>query len=231
MASAAGLSPAAVRAIVLGMNQKTPHAVIESPLRRVAGRPRSEAAHQAILDAAYAILVESGLKNFSIEAVASRAGVARTTIYRWWPDKTLLMNESFLRAFQPQLSFARTDSPRDDFRALLGSLARTLSGPNGRIAASVVAQAQSDPQTQRMFLKNFSQPLRRHSSALLRAGIKRKQFRDDLDVARVLDAAIGAVYLRLLFGQSMEPAWAQHLADTLLAGCYRDGGRAARPVG
>jgi len=83
-----------------------------------------------------------------------------------------------------------------------------------------VAQAQSEPRTQQVFLKNFSQPLRRHSAALLRAGIKQKQFRADLDVSRVLDAAIGAVYLRLLFGQSMEPAWARELADTLLAGCY-----------
>jgi len=187
---------------------------------RTAGRPRDTVLHQAVLDAAYAILVETGLKNFSIEAVAIRAGVARTTVYRWWPDKTVLMNESFLRAFRPTLSFARTDSPRDDFRALLASLAKTLSGPNGRIAASVVAQAQSEPRTQQVFLKNFSQPLRRHSAALLRAGIKQKQFRADLDVARVLDAAIGAVYLRLLFGQSMEPAWARELADTLLAGCY-----------
>lgn len=187
--------------------------------------------HHAILDAAYAILVETGLKSFSIEAVASRAGVARTTIYRWWPDKSLLINESFLKAFQPQLSFAQTESPGDDFRAFLASLARTLSGPNGRIAASVVAQAQSDPQTQRMFLEDFSQPLRRHSSALLQAGIERGQFRDDLDVARVLDAAIGAVYLRLLLGQAMEPAWVEQLADTLLHGCCSDPAQSPRLPG
>jgi AcrR family transcriptional regulator len=204
----------------VGMSQNTHPEKTQNHAPRIAGRPRDAALHQAILDAAYAILVETGLKHFSIEAVATRAGVARTTVYRWWPDKTVLMNESFLRAFQPSVSFTRTDSPRDDFRALLASLAKTLSGPNGRIAASVVAQAQSEPRTQQLFLKNFSQPLRRHSAALLRAGIRQQQFRADLKVARVLDAAVGAVYLRLLFGQSMEPAWARELADTLLAGCY-----------
>ena len=198
-----------------------------SPLRsqtclpRAAGRPRSEASHRAILDAAYAILIEDGLKSFSIEAVASRAGVARTTIYRWWPDKSMLVNESFLKAFQPRLSFAQTESPADDFRAFLASLARTLSGPDGRIAASVVAQAQSDPQTRRMFLEEFSKPLRRHSATLLRAGIQGGQFRADLDVACVLDAAIGGVYLHLLLGQAMDPTWARHLADTLLEGCHQ----------
>lgn len=211
------------------MSQKTSPPEAGDCPPRVAGRPRSEASHRAILDAAYAILVETGLKSFSIEAVASRAGVARTTIYRWWPDKSLLVNESFLDAFQPQLSFAQTTSPADDFRAFLASLAGTMSGPNGRIAASVVAQAQSDPRTQRMFLEEFSKPLRRHSAALLRAGIKRGQFRADLDVARVLDAAIGAVYLRLLFGQTMEPTWVGQLADTLLEGCYDTPAGLGRP--
>ena len=202
------------------MSQRTSSPEGQGCPSRSAGRPRSEASHRAILDAAYAILVETGLNSFSIEAVASRAGVARTTVYRWWPDKSLLVNESFLTAFQPQLSFARTESPADDFRAFLASLAKTLSGPDGRIAASVVAQAQSDPQTQRMFVEEFSTPLRRHSAVLLQAGIERGQFRAGLDVARVLDAAIGAVYLRLLFGQTMDLTWARRLADTLLQGCY-----------
>jgi AcrR family transcriptional regulator len=188
---------------------------------RAAGRPRDEAVHRAILDAAYAILVEEGLAHFSIDAVAVRAKVARTTVYRRWPDKMQLMNESFLRAFEPTLEFASTNSPRDDFRALAVSLARTLSGPNGRIAASVVAQAQSDAETRQMFLKDFSQPLRKHSTVLLQAGIDKKAFREDLNIARVIDAMVGAVYLRLLFGQSTGPAWAHQLVDTLLEGCLR----------
>jgi len=208
------------------MSQKTSPPSSEDGVARAAGRPRSDASHRAILEAAHAILVETGLKSFSIEAVASRAGVARTTIYRWWPDKSMLVNESFLNAFQPQLSFTQTDSPADDFRSLLASLAKALSGPDGRIAALVVAQAQSEPETQRMFLEEFSTPLRRHSTALLQAGIKRGQFRPDLDVARVLDAAIGAVYLRLLLGQTLERSWIMQLADTILRGCYAD-----RPAG
>lgn len=202
------------------MNRKAPPPDHEHCVPRAAGRPRSGASHRAILEAAYAILVETGLKSFSIEAVASRAGVARTTIYRWWPDKSMLVNESFLNAFQPQLRFARTDSPSDDFRSCLASLAKALSGPDGRIAASVMAQAQSDPETQRLFLEEFSTPLRRSSTALLQAGIDRGEFRADLDVARLLDAAIGAVYLRLLLGQSLEQSWVSELADTILRGCY-----------
>ena len=186
---------------------------------RPAGRPRSEAARRAVLDAAYAILGETGLGGFSTEAVALRSGVARTTIYRWWPSKGLLAIESFRDAFRPQLAYPATGDAAADFRALVESLARALSGPAGRIAASIVAQAQSDPETMQMFLETFSRPLRHESSHLLARGIRAGELRADLDVPLVLDAAVGAVYLRLLLGQKLDAEWSRALSETILRGC------------
>ncbi|MFC0410205.1 TetR/AcrR family transcriptional regulator [Roseomonas elaeocarpi] len=183
------------------------------------GRPRSEEARRAVLDAAYAILVETGLGRFSTEAVASRSGVARTTIYRWWPTRGLLAIESFLDAFRAQLVYAETGDPLTDFRALLDSLVRVLSGPAGLVAASVMAEAQSDPETRRVFLEVFSVPLRRESARLLGRGIEGGVLRADLDLAVVLDAAVGAVYMRLLLGQPLDADWSNRLADTVLRGC------------
>lgn len=57
-------------------------------------------------------------------------------------------------------------------------------------------------------------------SALLRASLDQGQFRADLDVPRVLDAATVAVYLRLLLSQTLKPAWVKQLADAILEGCY-----------
>ena len=186
------------------------------------GRPRSAASRRAVLDAAYAILIEDGLRGFSMDAVAARSGVARTTIYRSWPSKGLLAFESFREAFETQLAFKQTASPEGDLRALIVSLACMLNGPAGRLAASVVAEAQSDPAVQKHFLEGFSQPLRLRSTALIQAGIDSGRFRSDLDVPRLLDAAIGAVYLRLLFGQAIDMAWAGSLSRTLLHGCLPD---------
>ena len=186
---------------------------------RTAGRPRSGAAREAVLKAAYAILQEAGIGKFSIEAVALRSGVARTTIYRWWPNKSVLAVESFLEEFRPHLAFARSGAADADFRALVASLAAALSGPAGRVAASVVAQAQTDIETQRLFRETFSESLREESSKLLRAGVEQGRFRADLDVERVIDAYVGAIYLRLLLGSSLDLAWAANLSDTLLRGC------------
>jgi len=187
--------------------------------RKPAGRPRSAASRRAVLEAAYAILIEQGLGGFSVDAVASRAGVARTTIYRWWPTKGLLAFESFRDAFGAQLVFETTDSPARDVGALVRSLAGALSGPAGRLAASVMAQAQDDPGVQKQFLEQFSVPLRHQSAAVITAGIASGAFRPDLDIQRLLDAMVGAVYLRLLFGLPLDSQWADALSSTLLHGC------------
>ena len=183
------------------------------------GRPRSATSRRAVLDAAYAILMETGPGGFSVEAVSARSGVARTTIYRSWPTRGLLAMESFREAFEAQLDFARSSRPDNDLAGLIRSLARALGGPAGRLAASVLAEAQSDHTVQKQFLEDFSEPLRRRSTVVLRAGVEAGHFRRDLEVPRVLDAMVGAVYLRLLFGLSLDEEWANGLSATLLHGC------------
>jgi AcrR family transcriptional regulator len=189
-----------------------------APPRR-SGRPRSQTARRAVLEAAYAVLEEAGMGAFSIEAVALRSGVARTTIYRWWPTKGALAIESFLEEFRPRLNFTRTGAADADFRALVASLAAALSGPAGRVAASVVAQSQSDTETQRLFREQFSEPLRLESSRLLHEGTDQGLFRADLDIPRVIDAYTGAIYLCLLLGYPLDADWARALTETLLNGC------------
>ncbi|MGI4801115.1 MAG: TetR/AcrR family transcriptional regulator [Janthinobacterium lividum] len=186
------------------------------------GRPRSDTARQAVLDAAYDVLVERGISGFSVEAVATRSGVARTTIYRSWSSKGLLAVESLLAAFQLELAYAETGDTVADFRNLLASLVLVLSGPTGRIAASVLAEAQSDPKTRQAFLDKFSMPLRQQSGHILSRGIASGVFRRDLNVTVVLDATVGGAYLRLLMGQPLDAAWACALADTVLQGCFAD---------
>ena len=187
---------------------------------RSVGRPRSEAVRGTVMAAAYAILLETRMGGFSIEAVAARAGVARTTVYRWWPTKGRLAIESFLEAFKPKLAYGRSDRAADDFKALVKSLARALAGPDGRVAASVLMHAQGEPETLELFRDQFSEPLRTETSKLLQAGIDRGEFRPDLDIARVIDAVVGAIYLRLLLGHPLKPEGALALADTVLAGCH-----------
>src|SRR5712691_6334503 len=64
---------------------------LAAALRR--GRPRSEEAHQAILDAARDLFIQDGFANLRLEHVAARAGVGKATIYRRWSSKEELALE------------------------------------------------------------------------------------------------------------------------------------------
>ena len=63
----------------------------EAEAARRPGRPRSEQADQAIIDAALSLFAESGPEGLCIERVAARAGVGKATIYRRWPGKEDLL--------------------------------------------------------------------------------------------------------------------------------------------
>ena len=63
------------------------------------GRPRSERARLAILEAAADLLVEGGLGAATIEAVAARAGVSKVTIYKWWPSRGAVAVDAYFHRY------------------------------------------------------------------------------------------------------------------------------------
>jgi len=87
------------------------------------GRPRSEQARLAILDATGELLLEHGLPGVSMDAVAERAGVSKATIYRWWPSKETLALEAVYRAW------SAAEAPQPDTGSLRGDLRAILLHP------------------------------------------------------------------------------------------------------
>ncbi|TEA07969.1 Bacterial regulatory protein, tetR family [Mycobacteroides salmoniphilum] len=67
------------------------------------GRPRSEASRVAILQATLALIEEVGIKALTIEAVAHRAKVGKSTVYRWWPSQAVLIIEAMDQIQYPEL--------------------------------------------------------------------------------------------------------------------------------
>src|SRR5258707_1829056 len=86
------------------------------------GRPRSERAEQAILDAALEAIGDCGVDGVSCEDVAARAGVGKATLYRRWPGKEDLLIAAFAALKQP-LPQPRGESVRDDLIAMLEVMA------------------------------------------------------------------------------------------------------------
>jgi AcrR family transcriptional regulator len=172
-----------------------------------------------VLRAAYDLLSEGGISRFTIEGVAARSGVARTTIYRWWPSKGALAMEGFLEATKLEFPVPETDSVVADIRTALRLFARMMSGPAGRIVRGILAEGQSDPETIQAFMSGYVRPRRAEVMALLERGIASGELRADADLVMISYCIFGPMYLRMLLDEGLDEAWVNRLADSVLAGC------------
>jgi len=188
-------------------------------LARPPGRPRSDVTRKAVLVAAYDLLAEGGLSGFTIEAVAARSGVARTTIYRWWPTKGALAIEGFTETVSPDLAVPASGSVVADMQAVLRMFARLVRGKAGRIIRCIIAEGQSDPETIDAFVSGFVARRRAEVGAILERGIASGELRADLDVGIVMYALFGPLYLRMLLNEIVDDAWVDRLSGAVLAGC------------
>ena len=195
-------------------------ATAETPRR---GRPRSEKARHAILDAAAELLLLRGLGAVSMDAVAERAGVSKATIYRWWPSKERLALEALLESAATGSSPRDTGSLRGDLISLVRPWVREIRRrPYGRVIAALVTEAQSDPEFasdyRRYFVENRRAPMR----AAFERAIARGEAPADLDVEVALDLIYGPVYHRLLHGHApITDRFAARVIDLALAGILR----------
>lgn len=108
------------------------------------GPVRSEAARQAILQAAVEMLAERGYDHLAIEGIASRAGVGKQTIYRWWKSKSAIIAEALLEGMilAERLEVPDTGDVRRDLTAWLRAVGEVLLSPQGEsLARSLIAAA------------------------------------------------------------------------------------------
>src|SRR5689334_2502748 len=195
----------------------------ESETRRP-GRPRSAQAHQAILDAALALLAEKGFEAMSIEEVAERAGVGKTTIYRRWSSKTELVIEA-LRNLQAEFPIIEIDtgSLRSDLIAFLQTAARSQASSSlvRDLLLRLVSELQSHPDFFKTFTPRLLTPRIEYFAGMVERAKARGELRDDLDWQLVLELVAGPIFYRVIFGDSIVPApadWAERIVDALLQG-------------
>ncbi len=166
------------------------------------GRPRSEAAQQAILSAARDLLLQNGYAAVTVEAIAAQAGVSKATIYRWWPGKAAVVLEAFLAASGPCLRRPDTDCPAADLRGQLHGLAAALAGPVGTVLRGVLTEAQSDPDVAETLRAGYLAPRRAETHRLL----ERARAAGNLPLGADLDAAaealVSPLFYRLMTGHA-----------------------------
>jgi AcrR family transcriptional regulator len=181
---------------------------------------RSDRARVAVLHAADDLLVELGYAGVTIEGIASRAGVAKQTIYRWWPSKFEILMDTFLQDAAGALEIPDTGTVDGDLRQHLRQLARFVAeDPAGRVMLALIGQAQHDAETARNFQQRFLDERRALDRVILERGIARGDLPDDTDPDLVIDMIYGPVYHRvLLTGLPVDDRFIDGLVSHVLAG-------------
>lgn len=187
------------------------------------GRPRSEKARDAILEAAFGILIHKGYAGFTIEAVAAEANAGKTTVYRWWPSKAELAVDAFLHATIDELAFPDTGSARDDFRAQITALGALLRDGRGQALAAMLGGARNDPVLAQSLGDRWLEPRRRWGFQRIMRAAADDELREGIEPSAALAVLYGPLYTPLLFGSDVPNAAAvQAYLDIACYGIFTD---------
>jgi AcrR family transcriptional regulator len=183
---------------------------------------RSERSKQAILDATRELLAkEGGVRGLTIEAVAARAGVAKTTIYRRWRDKWELALDAamidLLPSFEDPVDVGDT---RRELITFVDSALRAMTArPYSSALQGLASEVATDPELGRVYREQVVEPRREQLAQVVERGIARGDLRPDTDSRLVHELLIGPIYYRLLFsGPPFDRNLGARLVDAVLDG-------------
>lgn len=182
----------------MSRSQPDPDPDIE-PVVRKAGRPRSARSHQAILDATLELFAEVGFQGLTIEGVAERAGVGKTTIYRRWSSKEDLIKDA-VNQVRIEADISDTGNIRNDLLHLLkvGMEVRGKTPLLEKLFSRLMAEVKTNPEFAQFFYQHLLVSRIDQSIGMIRRAQARGALRPDLDPMLVL-TLIGGPLLYYVF--------------------------------
>ena len=175
---------------------------------------------EAILNATRELLAERGVQQLTVEGVAARAGVAKTTIYRRYRSKDELALAVLLKMVEEIVEVPDLGDVRKELIVFLDGavkiLGRTLMG---RVMQGLVSDLATDPQLGRSFRDRIVALRVKEMRRLIDRGVERGELRKGVDVDLVHELMFGPVYYRLLLsGGKLERNLAERIVGAILPG-------------
>ncbi|MFI7618227.1 TetR/AcrR family transcriptional regulator [Nonomuraea terrae] len=173
---------------------------------------------QAITEAVLDELAEQGYARLSMEAVAKRAGVGKSALYRRWSSKQEMAISVISEFSMEQVTVPDTGSLRGDLRAALDTLMKWLTHPRfSRIMPDLVAEAARNPELGEAVETLVGMPKRERVAAMFQRAIDRGELPQDTDLELALDLLAAPLYWRLVVRSAApDPAYMDNLTDALL---------------
>ncbi|MGW6915895.1 TetR/AcrR family transcriptional regulator [Kitasatospora sp. NPDC054939] len=174
---------------------------------------------RAIFDATLDLLAEQGYDGLTVEGVAQRAGVNKTTLYRYWPSKGALVSAALTGARRLELAVPDTGSLRGDLEALVRQVVGLLTAPpTAELAVPVFGAVTRSPELADSVRDFFADRLAREQVVLDRA-VTRGELPAGTDPALLMDLLAGAVWVRAVLRRTpLEPDFPRRAVTAVLHG-------------
>jgi AcrR family transcriptional regulator len=194
------------------------------PVRARQPRPggRSARVRAAAIAATLAELAENGYSALSIERVAHRAGVHKTTLYRRWRTREELVLEAMLERTSERVSVPDTGSLRKDLFELARTAAANAATPE--VAAMAQTVAAESPYNSELAAANRRFWVTRLAldAVIVERAIARGEVEPGIEPQQVIESVVGPIHLRLLLtGEPIDEAFLKHIVNTVVDGITR----------
>jgi AcrR family transcriptional regulator len=176
-----------------------------------------EEVERDVLAATLALLERDGYRGLSVDAVAERSGVAKTTIYRHFRNKADLATAALAAYARPQDDPPLPDDPRAALVEHLERFRRRMDAKGMGVLASML-QEDEDPELLELHRVRIIRPRTLMARRAVEAGIARGELREDADVGLALEMAFGGYFAAHIGGRELPPDWAQRVTDLLWRG-------------
>lgn len=179
--------------------------------------PRIERTRLVVRQAALDELGEVGYGSFTIESVAARAGVGKSTIYRHWRDKLALIADAFESSHEMMVPDSQTGTARERTERLVRHVAEVaVDSTFSRCIPALIEGAARDPRL-REFHYRYSAERRQSLVDVIEEGAAGGEFAAEVDAELAALALLGAIfYGRLMAPESFDPARARELVNVVL---------------
>lgn len=196
------------------------NAGVELSAARAPGRPRDPQVDRTILAATLELLGEDGFDGLSIEGVAARARVGKTTVYRRWPSKIPLVVDALTQMKTPTPTVVAEDMPtREALVRAMAGFTRPHEGSAARVLAGLVDAMSRNEELAQAVRSVLVAERERGLVSVIERGKQRGEIRPEVDARVMVDLLGGPVVLRrLITGAPVNQRLALAIVDLVMDG-------------
>ncbi len=203
--------------------QRSPPVRRKEPKPRTGGRSARVVAE--VLGAALQEFAEHGYAGLTVEAVAARAGVNKTTVYRRWPSKAELLAAAFVALRDEEPEAPDTGSLRDDLLQLLRQVALRMATPIWRALMQSLLLGNSDPELQAL-MQRMRDTRPAIPPVVIERAIRRRELPPGSGPELIVSALLGPLHVRIIWRRlNVDERFLRGLINLVVSGAAAGGAR------